>query len=53
MKTYEEILDISLFFTPILTFSYCRLSMANTGEKLFICIISILLIFYKNFYKKV
>ena len=29
--TYEEILDISLFFTLILTFSCCSLSMANTA----------------------
>ena len=29
----EEILDISLLFTLILTFSYCSLSMANTRDE--------------------
>ena len=32
-SSYEEILDISLFFTLILTFSCCSLSMANTGDE--------------------
>ena len=46
--SYEKILDISLFFTLILTFSCCSLSMANTGDEViylhyFDCV---------NFYKK-
>ena len=31
--SYEEILDINLLFTLILTFSCCSLSMANTGDE--------------------
>ena len=30
---YEEILDISLFFTLILTFSCCSLCMGNSGDQ--------------------
>ena len=33
VASYEEILDISLLFTLILTFSYCNLSMANTRDE--------------------
>ena len=47
--TYEEILDISLFFTPILTFSCCSLSMANTGDE----VIYLHYFDFVNFYKKV
>ena len=48
-KTYEEILDISLFFTLILTFSCCSLSVANTGDE-----VNYLHYFdFVNFYKKV
>ena len=43
--TYEEILDISLFFTLILTFSCCSLSMANTGDE-------VIYFDFVNFYKK-
>ena len=44
--TYEEILDISLFFTLILTFSCCSLSMANTGDE-------VIYLHYFDFAKKV
>ena len=47
--TYEEILDISLFFTLILTFSCCSLSMANTGDE----VIYLHYFNFVNFYKKV
>ena len=46
---YEEILDISLFFTLILTFSCCSLSMANTGDE----VIYLHYFDFVNFYKKV
>ena len=48
-KSYEEILDISLFFTLILTFSCCSLSMANTGDE----VIYLHYFDFVNFYKKV
>ena len=48
-NTYEEILDISLFFTLILTFSCCSLSMANTGDE----VIYLHYFDFVNFYKKV
>ena len=47
-RTYEEILDISLFFTLILTFSCCSLSMANTGDE----VIYLHYFDFVNFYKK-
>ena len=46
--SYEEILDISLFFTLILTFSCCSLSMFNTGDE----IIYLHYFDFVNFYKK-
>ena len=49
LYTYEEILDISLFFTLILTFSCCILSMANTGDE----VIYLHYFDFVNFYKKV
>ena len=47
--SYEEISDISLFFTLILTFSCCSLSMANTGDE----VIYRHYFDFVNFYKKV
>ena len=49
IQAYEEILDISLFFTLILTFSCCSLSMANTGDE----VIYLHYFDFVNFYKKV
>ena len=48
-SSYEEILDISLFFTLILTFSCCSLSIANTGDE----VIYLHYFDFVNFYKKV
>ena len=48
-EAYEEILDISLFLTLILTFSCCSLSMANTGDE----VIYLHYSFFVTFYKKV
>ena len=47
-SAYEEILDISLFFTLILTFSCCSLSMANTGD----AVIYLHYFDFVNFFKK-
>ena len=44
LPPYEEILDISLYFTLILTFSCCSLSMANTGDE-------VIYLHYFNFVK--
>ena len=46
---YEAILDISLFFTQILSFSCCSLSMANTGD----LVIYLHYFDFVNFYKNV
>ena len=47
--SYEEILDISLLFTLILTFSYCSLSIANTRDE----VIYLHYFHFVTFYKKV
>ena len=46
--SYEEILDISLFYTIILTFSCCSLSMANTGDEVIYLHYFDFVNFYKN-----